>query len=576
MASDSNKASAVRPLRRGKACFNCRHLKIKCDGERPMCGPCIRVPKDDPCEYADTMSRTQELQDTVHRLQSRIDELQAQTGTAGPSRLFSPYPSHSSMRGSPFSEHSAGSHRSYMSDDAPDFDEPPFPMIQLLIQSFLPHALQFGFFLDIQRFHDAALLPLPMGDPLRPSPALLCVVYLWGVRLSQLQPLLASEPTFLRRAQQHISTAISSVLESSSTVIYTIQAQILLSTYLFRVNRLLEAEVHVNGAATLALRYGLHRIRSSRAHSPSLSAQLSLSMTQSTDAVHEGERIRGFWALASLQSHICVTQNGSSTSAAFCVLEGPAADIDTPWPLEITDYANGGLHSGYRGQESIRHLMTDDTFNAGSPVSLLLAKASVLMYRATRLAATKLSNLSPQQTTSHLAACSLLDRRLTQFWQSLPPIYTVYSDGSSARCLAMTHALTAGAVLKVHSSSSRSTATRGASVNTSHQRTLFAARTILEALGDIRIPDRAIAHPVVGSLGFFACKTLIEEFQRVRTSDWSIRTPTTAHHGQHYNSEVTALMVEVNAGLATMQVYAADSPLVDHQLQQLRRDYDGL
>ncbi|KAJ7196833.1 hypothetical protein GGX14DRAFT_472931 [Mycena pura] len=75
------------PLRRGKACLNCRHLKIRCDGVRPVCGPCVRVPKDDECEYADVNSRTKELQATIKRLQARVEELEnPSSGTvAGPS-----------------------------------------------------------------------------------------------------------------------------------------------------------------------------------------------------------------------------------------------------------------------------------------------------------------------------------------------------------------------------------------------------------------------------------------------------------------------------------------------------------
>ncbi|KAJ7064014.1 hypothetical protein C8F01DRAFT_1275106 [Mycena amicta] len=578
MAADKTPTS--RPLRRGKACFNCRHLKIKCDGKRPMCGPCIRVAKDDPCEYPDTSSRTQELQDTVYRLQSRIDELE---GGAGPSHYSIPsnyttFSAHSSARGSPFSERSAGSHRSFPSEDAPDFDEPPYPMIQLLIQSFLPHATQFGFFLDLQRFHDTALLPLPLGDALRPSPALLCVVYLWGVHLSKVQPLLASEPIFLRRAQHHIATALSSAPPVDNNIIHTIQAQVLLATYLFRIKRLLEAEVHANGAATLALRHGLHRIRSSRPRSPSPTS-FSLDLPPPTDAISEGERIRCFWAIAALQSHLCVALNGTSSSAAaaFCVFEGPAADIDTPWPLEIADYASGVLPAGYRGQESIRHLMTDDTFAPGAPVCMLLAKASALMYRAARLAAGWASNLSPRQTTAHLSACAHLDQRITLFWQSLPPVYPVYSDSAAARSLALVHALTAGAALRLHSSPSSPNAA------STRDKRLFAARTVLEVLGDVRVLDRATAHPVVGSIAGAACKVLMQELQHVRGA-WSLPTSTrttsgmatpTMHHPSQAQ-EAAALMVDLSAGVTAMQVYASESALIDHQLQKLRREYDAL
>ncbi|KAF7304497.1 hypothetical protein HMN09_00852100 [Mycena chlorophos] len=566
------------------------HLKIKCDGKRPMCGPCTRVPKDDPCEYADTMSRTQELQETVYRLQARVEELQ---GSAGPSgSTYSPYPAFpisTSSRGSPFSDRSAGSRNSFASEEA-ELDEPPFPMIQLLLQSFLPHATQFGFFLDLQRFHDAALLPLPLGDSLRPSAALLWVVYLWGVHLSTVQPLSASEPTFLRRAQQHIAIALSSGSPThphfsdsngpGNSIIETIQAQVLLATYLYRTKRLLEAEVHANGAATLALRHGLHRLRSSRVGPPYASPTSPFSSTPSlpppNDALDEGERIRAFWAVASLQSMLSVALNGTSASAAFCVLEGPAADIDTPWPLECSDYSVGVLSVDYRGESSIRHLMTEDVFAPGSPVTMLLAKASVLMYRAVRLSATALAP-SPQ----HVAALASLDRRITQFWASLPPIYAFYPDAAVSRTLALVHILVSGAALRLHSFS-LSSGSPGRGPDASRDKRLFAARTILEVLGDVRIADRAKAHPVVGSVGVAACRALMEELGRVRAG-WTLPTPTLGSHNvsahgqvQGQGEEAAALMLDLSNGVAALEVFSGESRLIEWQLQSLRREFEVL
>ncbi|KAJ7863312.1 hypothetical protein B0H14DRAFT_474920 [Mycena olivaceomarginata] len=67
-----------RPLKRGRACMNCRFLKIKCDGIKPICGPCQKHPKDDECEYSDgpARSRTKALEDTVQRLEARLHELE--------------------------------------------------------------------------------------------------------------------------------------------------------------------------------------------------------------------------------------------------------------------------------------------------------------------------------------------------------------------------------------------------------------------------------------------------------------------------------------------------------------------
>ncbi|KAJ7702797.1 hypothetical protein B0H17DRAFT_119639 [Mycena rosella] len=553
MSSDnSNKKHRGQPLRRGKACLNCRHLKIKCDGARPICGQCQRVPKDDACEFSDTMSRTQELENTVYRLQSRIDELQ---GGPGPSNYAGP--SHLPTRRSPFGGSSAGSQSSPSSENSTfGFQEPPIPMIKMLLQSFLPHATQLGFFLHPARFHDSALLPLPSGDVRRPSPALLSVVYLWGVHLSQSQPLLSSEPVFLKRAQQHISTEISA--DSHPThFLHTIQAQVLLSTYLFRNKHFLEAEFYASGAATLTLGYQLHKIRSARPGSPPLlgvPVSLEVYPPRPADMVAEGERIRGFWAVTCLQSNLNIALN--SASSAFCILESAGADIDTPWPLEIADYEAGLLSPGYLGQESIGHFLTDDVQSA-SPICMLHAKASVLLYRAARLGAKYSPNLQPQERAAYISSYTWLDRRITQFWQALPPVYAFYADGAAARTLVLAHALTAAAAIKLHCSPA-------AADPQAQAKCLFGARRVLEVLGDASVGDRAAAHPVVGALGTIACGVLIDTVRRARAA-WAsgIRTP--------YAAEEGALLADLQGGMATIATYAVGSPLIDYQLQKLRQ-----
>ncbi|KAJ7445015.1 hypothetical protein B0H11DRAFT_436281 [Mycena galericulata] len=559
MSQESNKTKA---LRRGKACLNCRHLKIKCDGIRPICGQCQRVPKDDQCEYTDTMSRTQELEHTVFRLQSRIDELQ---GTASSSNYVAAPPGPS---GSPFSGSSAGS-RSRPSSESSflEFQEPPLGMIRMLLRYFLPHATQFGFFLHPVRFHDATVLPFPFGDERRPSPGLLCVVYLWGVHLSQAQPLLSSEPVFLKRAQQHITTEISAQT-SPAHILHAIQAQVLLSTYLFRTKHFLEAEFYANGAATLALGYQLHKIRSARPGTPPLLGVpmlIEMYPVPPADAVEEGERIRGFWAVACLQSNLKIAL--SSSRNAFCILESLDSDIDTPWPLEIADYEAGMLPPGYLGRETIRSFLTDEPPPA-SPVCALLAKATVLLHRAVRLSSNWSPNLSPQEFAAYMTSYAWLDQRITRFWEALPPIYSFYADPPSARTLVVTHGLTAAAAIRLHRSP-------GTADPEAPSKCLFAARAILEYLGDTHVVDRVVAHPMVGSLGTMGCRVLMDEIRKAR----GLRSSWAAHIGGPMpppNAEEAALLSDLRGGLETMGMYAVGSPLVEYQLNQLRQQYEAM
>ncbi|KAF7326741.1 Zn(2)-C6 fungal-type domain-containing protein [Mycena venus] len=554
MATGKERKQRGPPLRRGKACLNCRQLKIKCDGARPVCGQCTRVPKEDQCEYNDTMSRTQELEYTVHRLQSRLNELQQ--NRAGPSKHSSlshivGFPGASSIhsaRSSPFSESSSSdispTFATFMSESqsSPSSEnslqssqlrkrreeEPPFAMVHVLLQFFLPHATQFGFFLHPQRFHDSALLPYPVGDERRPSPALLYVVYLWGAHLSQDPSLRASETVFLKRAKQYISTQISTH-NHPTHLLHTVQAQVLLSTYSLSSKRPLEAEFHANGAATLVLSYHLHKIRSSRPTTPPLLGVPVLV------EVHP----------APLHLNTSI----DAASASFCILESLGAGIDTPWPLEIHDYEAGALPPGYHGQESIRHFLTEDNFADASPISTLHAKASVLLYRATRLGSSWSPNLRPQELAAYQTSYTWLDRRIAAFWQSLPPIYAFFDDTAAVRTLALSHALTAAAAIRLHRSP--------AATDTEAQaKCLFAARAVLDALGDQGSQAQAIAHPVVGALCALACRVLMDEkqMQKVRAQAWAV--------GLGPSAEELRLLEELRAGMGTMGVYATGCALI--------------
>ena len=53
--------------------------------------------------------------------------------------------------------------------------------------------------MDPKRFRDSALLPLPLNDPKRPSPALLNAVHLLGARLSRLK---THESNYLSKSLQ--------------------------------------------------------------------------------------------------------------------------------------------------------------------------------------------------------------------------------------------------------------------------------------------------------------------------------------------------------------------------------------
>ncbi|KAJ6590257.1 hypothetical protein B0H10DRAFT_807089 [Mycena sp. CBHHK59/15] len=137
----------AQPLRRGKACLNCRHLKIRCDGVHPICGNCTRVPKDDPCEYTDVTSKTMELENTVFQLQSSLNDLANVPGTWGSAGSYNSRSDSRHISGSPEFSVASSPYSDFSAESAPHtppdifiYDEPNFGTIQALLQYFLPHA----------------------------------------------------------------------------------------------------------------------------------------------------------------------------------------------------------------------------------------------------------------------------------------------------------------------------------------------------------------------------------------------------------------------------------------------------
>ncbi|KAJ7306149.1 hypothetical protein DFH08DRAFT_976083 [Mycena albidolilacea] len=451
----------------------------------------------------------------------------------------------SSSSGGPPSPPQAASESSFLR-----VQEPPLIVVQMLLDHFLPHATQFGFFLHVDSFRESAVSL--WADPLRPSPALLSAVYLWGAHLSSSQPPLSSEPVFLKRAKQSVSVEISEK-SNALLLLHTIQAQVLLSTYLFHNNRFLEAEFHVNGAATLALGYQLHKIRSARPVPPPLLGVSALSMGEvypapPADALEEGERIRAFWTVACLQSTLNIVLDAAASSN-FSILESSGADIDTPWPLEMYDYALGALPPAYRGQETLRTFFTEDPPPA-SPVPTLYAKAAVLLQRATRLSSKWSPNLDAQETAAYAVSRAWLDGRIAGFWETLPPLAAFYADSANARTLMLAYGMTAAAAIALHRAPGSVTVDPNAQT-----KCVSAARALLACLGDTRVPDCTTAHPIVGALCATACRALMEALQQARAFNFLVAPGTE-------EKEAAALARDLQHGMTTVRMYAAGSPLI--------------
>ncbi|KAJ7745646.1 hypothetical protein B0H16DRAFT_1376371 [Mycena metata] len=571
------------PLRRGKACLNCRHLKIRCDGVRPVCGPCTRVPKDDDCEFTDVSSRTKELQATINRLKARVKELEDPNVVSPAMVLTQPdspglVASGSSLwarRSPPTSGSISGRilllrRKHFLMIIEPNDEIEPGTSFcdgadtvanPFFLDHFLPHASQFGFFMHPDRFRASALLQLPLGHPARPSPAVLCAVYLWGIHLSRSEPLVSYEAIFVRRAQQHISTELADGAHPVHRI-HTVQAHILLSTYFLRNKQFLEAEFHTNGAVTLAMGYHLHKIRSSRPSPPPLlgaSLFTEVFLDPPRDNIEEGERIRGLWAVIYSQNNLLMTVR---TANNLSILESPGLQIDTPWPLDMTEYELGLLPHDLRGSDTVHNFVNREVPGPNN-VFALQVQASVLLQQAGQLARRWSPTMQPQANIAYTNATAYLNARVQQFRAGIPPLSEYYDRGQDGRTLAITHALLSAAVVGLHKNG---TDTSTICIN--------AARETVTALGDSNIPNFVCAGPVVGALLLLACQVVIREIERLRQFCAGLRS--TLNRADLACSQETALLLDLQNGLSTMAIYATDSPLVQYQLTKIQQKCDAL
>lgn len=215
------------------------------------------------------------------------------------------------------------------------------------IDTFIPHAQQFGFFLHIPTFRQSALLAFSLGHPSRPTPGLLHAVHLMGVHFSQPESQQGQESALLMKALQHVSTDL--IGTHPNKVLQTLQAEILLAYYFFRVASILEAKVHTSAAVSLALGSGLHRIRSSSISAPSTIAIIQdqpYALPPPANGLQEAERINSFWSVLMLHKFITVSLENPANVCG--TLEAPGMQIDTPWPVNLDNFDEASKPNSYR------------------------------------------------------------------------------------------------------------------------------------------------------------------------------------------------------------------------------------
>ncbi|KAI0266969.1 hypothetical protein BC834DRAFT_871888 [Gloeopeniophorella convolvens] len=587
MESDSPRTSSSSTLQRGKACLNCRRRKMKCDGVRPVCGPCSRANRPDDCEYTDGQgrTRTQMLEDTISQLEARVQELENPDGTSPSVMLHDPRsvflqtqqspPPGPSLRSSPLfspmTEFSHGSHSSSASSPSVagtgaslqsstprlwvTSDEPPVHVAQELLDAFLQHASDLGFFLHVVRFRHSAFLP--PGNANRPISALMNVIYLWGIHLTGKEELASREPLLVSRMAAQLGNAVPAT--PSHQILQVIQAKLLLANYFLQIGHFLAGRHQSDSAASLAIACGLHKIRSAQPM-PAFTSfvdPIDLGLQEPRDQVEEGERINAFWAVFCMDRCSAVTFGGPSVISDT---DASGMQIDTPWPLEMETYERGQIYPNLRTSGTLRSFFTG--LNNGWPWEnhgplTQLSKAAALFERATRLAATWRPEIP--NVGSFYSDFVAIDQRIDEFKSQLPPLDQVSSR--SAPLVHLAYCLGNGATMQLHATfSSQNTGSRA--------KCLAAVMVMIRANQAVRAHEFKYTAPVLGTLWAAGGRVIINEIIALRSFQVE---PTPSPHRRD---------TELRNALEQLQsVMAASAPrcaLMNYQLGRLQQESAGV
>uniref|UniRef100_A0A0W0EY39 Transcription factor domain-containing protein n=1 Tax=Moniliophthora roreri TaxID=221103 RepID=A0A0W0EY39_MONRR len=363
-------------------------------------------------------------------------------------------------------------------------------------------------------------------------------------------------------------------MSNYTRILHTIQAELLLAMYFFRTNRFMEADIHLNGAVSLCLSCGLHKLRSCR---PSYSTVLGVSSGREIhfppprDPVEEGERINAFWTV--FYVHRLMTVSLGTASPPFGTLDDPESQVDSPWPLEMEQYEQGHdlTFTNYR---TIDNFLATGAFDQGqSSVVAFHVKSAILLHRAFCLFKKHKHGLKATELDRFISECTSLDLVITQFLGGIPLI-NVGDNPSISRqtqChLTVAYALSSCAYMKIQSIFSR------CGIADSQRRACQTADSIIQTIRDL---DPLYLCPMMVIVCLASCRTLVEELERMQSK--SIES--FSHFG-YQEAESTSqqddaswqgfLGAALARGVDTMSTMAVDCPLAMYQLERFQRAYN--
>ncbi|KAG9221760.1 hypothetical protein CCMSSC00406_0006703 [Pleurotus cornucopiae] len=523
--------------------------------------------------WGQTYLWTQILEDTIADLNARIEELErSESGQSSAPGivLHQPYDdpigSTSSYPGSPgHLQPSAPSISSRISSSIQQragslesqLEEPPQQERQALLDSFLSHASQFGFFLDRQRFRQSAMLPLPLGDHSRPSPSLLATAYLIGHTLSQQGGFSQLESSLLTDALR--ATATMAFDTHPHHVIHRTQVEILLSNYFFRNARFLEARHHASNACSLAAACSLHRLEIVSGNVAVEAPQTQL--PPPSDESEIVERIAAFWAVYALHN-LWSASLSTPISLSFDV----TSQINIPWPSEVDrERRPVGGELDFASNDIVRRYLAGDQDQsiAGSGLPALFTKTSVLFERATNLSArfTSADQIGDAEAMSReLDTLTILVESIRSQLPSLTPILD--SNFPSMRLAVVTHALVDATVIKLNAPFSQQD-------QAALQRCISAAQRIINSADNPLLLQLGVVNPIMAVVWPMACQVIMHEIVRLQVN----RAVWTQGHP---SDEELQRRSEVEVCIQIMGAFTAQSSFMDTQLSKVQLAYANI
>ncbi|KAI0027249.1 hypothetical protein K488DRAFT_74690 [Vararia minispora EC-137] len=363
-------------LRRGMACSNCRLRKKKCDGIRPVCGPCENSGRPD-CEFpTDAPSSTHELEQRVAVLRARLRGLRrVRAGPLSTKRTNTSSPGTGDDGSSTASDLSfegpanpvarevyegrAGQIQTnlFSIPSAASNQHKPIFLSMLGLSKELIDKLFSAFFsrdqplwfLHPARFRAAAMLP--HGHPARVHPALEATVCLLGI--SDDDP-----PALETMLREHATSELGNPL-SGKQALYVLQTYVLLGAYTLARGEFLVGQEHIASAASIVLVYGLHKGHLTRETLPYDTPPSALGtaplalLAPPRDEVEEGERTLAFWTVFALER---VWGSALGTPARIRNGDG-GVFIEAPWPLEMKQYEQLWADYVLHGKDIIRRFL---------------------------------------------------------------------------------------------------------------------------------------------------------------------------------------------------------------------------